>query len=76
MTGPLIPWNATAVFTAGALGVSTGEYIPFAFFCFLCPLFSLIYGLTGFTIVKTEDVPQDSLQPADELSEALVPEAR
>lgn len=76
MTGPLIPWNATAVFTAGALGVSTAEYIPFAFFCFLCPIFSLIYGLTGFTIVKTEDVPQDSLQPADELSEALVAEAR
>jgi Na+:H+ antiporter, NhaC family len=50
-TGPLIPWNATAVFTAGALGVSAGSFVPYLFFCFLTPLTSLIYGLTGFTIL-------------------------
>lgn len=55
MTGPLIPWNATAVFTAGALGVSAGSFIPYLFFCFLTPLISLIYGLTGFTIVRNDD---------------------
>jgi NhaC family Na+:H+ antiporter len=55
MTGPLIPWNATAVFTAGALGVSAGSFFPYLFFCFLTPLTSLIYGLTGFTIVKDDD---------------------
>ena len=55
MTGPLIPWNATAVFTAGALGVSAGSFIPYLFFCFLTPLTSLIYGLTGFTIVKDDE---------------------
>lgn len=49
-TGPLIPWNATAVFTAGALGVSVAEYWPWAIFCFVTPVVSLIYALTGFTI--------------------------
>ena len=76
MTGPLIPWNATAVFTAGALGVTTFEYVPFAFFCFLCPLFSLLYAITGFTIVKTSDVPQDSLESMAESEDALVGSTR
>lgn len=49
-TGPLIPWNATAVFTAGALGVSTATYLPWAVFCYVTPLISLLYALTGFTI--------------------------
>lgn len=65
MTGPLIPWNATAVFTAGALGVAYIDYLPFAFFCFLCPIFSMFYGITGFTIPRTDQVPQDSLTPTE-----------
>ncbi len=51
-TGPLVPWNATAVFTAASLGVSAYTYIPWAFFCFLTPLVSLLYGLTGFTVTR------------------------
>jgi len=51
-TGALIPWNATGVFTAAALGVSTATYAPWSLFCFLTPLISLVYGLTGFTITN------------------------
>lgn len=51
-TGPLVPWNATAVFTAGALGVSVGTYAPWALFCIITPLLSLAYALTGFTITR------------------------
>jgi NhaC family Na+:H+ antiporter len=51
-TGPLIPWNATGVFTAASLGVSVTTYAPWALFCFITPLVSLIYGLTGFTITR------------------------
>ncbi|TDE11869.1 Na+/H+ antiporter NhaC [Jiangella asiatica] len=51
-TGPMIPWNATAVFSAGALGVSVSTYLPYLYFCFLTPLISLFYGLTGFTITR------------------------
>jgi Na+:H+ antiporter, NhaC family len=51
-TGPLIPWNATAVFSAGALGVSTATYLPWAVFCYLTPVISLIFALVGFTITR------------------------
>jgi NhaC family Na+:H+ antiporter len=51
-TGPMVPWNATAVFTSAALGVSVATYLPWIFFCFLTPLISLAYGLTGFTITR------------------------
>ena len=49
-TGPLVPWNATAVFTSTALGVSVGTYLPWALFCIITPLISLGYALTGYTI--------------------------
>jgi len=61
-TGPLVPWNASAVFTAASLGVSVGTYAPWALFCYLTPLVSLLYGLTGWTIHRnpaaaTDDMP-------------------
>lgn len=64
-TGVLIPWNATAVFTATALGVSVSAFAPWVFFCFITPLISLVYGLTGFTItrgpgVDTVSTPEDT----------------
>ena len=58
-TGPLIPWNATAVFTSAALGVSVSAYAPWVFFCFLTPLISLAYGLTGFTITHGPGAPAE-----------------
>jgi Na+:H+ antiporter, NhaC family len=51
-TGVLIPWNATAVFTATSLGVSVSAFAPWVFFSFITPVISLIYGLTGFTITR------------------------
>ena len=45
-----MPWNATAVFITATLGVSVASYAPWALFCILAPLVSLLYGFTGFTI--------------------------
>jgi NhaC family Na+:H+ antiporter len=58
-TGVLIPWNATAVFTAASLGVSVSTYLPWVFFSFITPLISLAYGLTGFTITHGPGVEAD-----------------
>lgn len=55
-TGVLIPWNATAVFTATSLGVSVSAFAPWVFFSFITPLISLLYGLTGFTITRRQGV--------------------
>ncbi len=50
--GPIIPWNTGAVYAAGTLGVSSLAFIPFCFLCWITPIVSLIYGLTGFTITQ------------------------
>lgn len=49
----LVPWGVPAVFAAGVLGVSPGEFIPYTFFAFLVPLINILYGYTGWTITKT-----------------------
>ncbi|MCG7345964.1 Na+/H+ antiporter NhaC [Sporosarcina sp. ACRSL] len=48
----LVPWSVPAIFAAGILGVSPGEFIPFTFFAFLVPLINIIFGFTGWTITK------------------------
>ena len=54
---PLMPWTVSALFMAGTLGVATVDYFPWAIFCSLGPVFSLIfaaaYELTGFGLKKT-----------------------
>jgi Na+:H+ antiporter, NhaC family len=49
---PLVPWGVCGIFLTNVLGVSTIEYLPFAFFCLFSPLITLFYGLTGYTITK------------------------
>lgn len=52
LTSPLVPWNTCGAFMASTLGVATFAYLPFAFFNLINPLVSILYGFTGFTIVK------------------------
>lgn len=39
---PLVPWGVSAVFITGALGVPTSNYFPYAIFCYLLPLITLV----------------------------------
>ena len=48
----LVPWGVPVVFAVSMLGVSPGEFIPYAFFVFLVPLINVIFGFTGWTITK------------------------
>ncbi|PIC62669.1 Na+/H+ antiporter NhaC [Sporosarcina sp. P13] len=52
LTSVFIPWNTCGVFIFGTLGVSVVEYGPYAILNLVVPLISIIYALTGFTIVK------------------------
>lgn len=54
VVNPLVPWSVCGVFLAGVLGVETAAYMPFAFFCILSPVITLIYGFTGLKIEKIE----------------------
>jgi NhaC family Na+:H+ antiporter len=62
VTSPLIPWNSCGAFMGAVLGVSTGRYLPFAFFCIASPILSVLYGFTGFRVAKAE--PTDPLDAA------------
>ena len=54
MTSALVPWNTCGAYMAATLGVATVAYLPFAFFNLLSPLITVLYGFTGFKIMKLE----------------------
>jgi len=54
VTSPLVPWNSCGAFMGAVLGVPTLSYAVFAFFNWLSPLLSVLYGFTGFKIVPTQ----------------------
>jgi NhaC family Na+:H+ antiporter len=58
LTSPLVPWNTCGAYMASTLGVATVAYLPFAFFNLINPLISIIYGFTGFRIVRIEPIEQ------------------
>lgn len=51
---PLVPWSVCGVFIAKVLGVAVWDYLPYAFFCYLCLLLTLVFGFTGVTLSKVE----------------------
>lgn len=58
-SAPLVPWTGGGIYTAGALGISTVTYLPFCFLAFITPLFTLLYGITGWTIKKKKATKQN-----------------
>ncbi|MDQ0159455.1 Na+/H+ antiporter NhaC [Alkalibacillus salilacus] len=53
---PLIPYGVSGVFMASVLGVPVLSYLPFAFFCLLCPIITIIYGFTGISMKRQTEV--------------------
>lgn len=54
VVNPLIPWSVCGVFISSVLGVNTISYVPFAFFCLLCPVLTILFGFTGKTLTYTD----------------------
>ena len=50
VVNPLVPWSVCGIFITNVLAVSTIDYLPFAFFCLLCPILTILFGLTGKTL--------------------------
>jgi Na+:H+ antiporter, NhaC family len=44
LVNPLIPWGVSGAFFAQTLGVPVMSYLPFVFFLYLSPLFSILFG--------------------------------
>jgi NhaC family Na+:H+ antiporter len=58
VTSPLVPWNSCGAFMSAVLGVSTLAYLPFAIFNIVSPLLSVVYGYTGFKLVKVQSTEE------------------
>ena len=59
LTSPLIPWNTCGATMMAALMVNPFAYLPFAFLNLINPIISVVYGFTGWTMVKKlPDAPQ------------------
>ncbi|MDY5930732.1 MAG: Na+/H+ antiporter NhaC family protein [Candidatus Ornithospirochaeta sp.] len=53
--GNLFPWGVGAVYATGVLGVPTVQSAPFNFLCYIVPVISLVYILTGFRTIKSAE---------------------
>ncbi|MER1985355.1 MAG: Na+/H+ antiporter NhaC [Solibacillus sp.] len=49
---PLVPWSVCGLFIATALNVPVMSYVPFAFFCLLSPVMTIVFGWLNITITK------------------------
>lgn len=54
LLSPLIPWNMCGSFVAATLGIATLTYAPFAFACWLSPLFGLLWVVLNKFIPREE----------------------
>ncbi|MFI3267884.1 MAG: Na+/H+ antiporter NhaC [Rikenellaceae bacterium] len=52
VTSVLIPWNTCGATQSSVLGVSTWMYAPFAFFCYISPLMTLLFAALNYKINK------------------------
>lgn len=50
LVNPLVPWSVSGAFFASTLGVSVIDYIPYALFLWLSPMFTLLLAYTGWSI--------------------------
>lgn len=55
----LVPYSMAAFFIVGVLKIDAMEYIPYAYLNWIVPIFSIIYGFTGFAIWKDESPSQE-----------------
>jgi NhaC family Na+:H+ antiporter len=56
LTSPLIPWNSCGAFMWATLGVYPLAYLPYSFFNLAVPLILIIFGFTGITMHKVDQI--------------------
>lgn len=49
---PLVPWSVCGLFIFTTLDVPVMSYMPFAFFCLLSPVLTIVFGWLNITITK------------------------
>ena len=46
----LIPWSVATVYAVGVLGTGDASFIPYEFFCYIVPIFTLVSACTGWAM--------------------------
>jgi len=54
VTSALVPWNTCGAYHAGILGVPTLDYAFYAFFNWISPFMTMLFGFVGWGILKPE----------------------
>jgi NhaC family Na+:H+ antiporter len=52
VTSALIPWNSCGAYLAAAMGVGTLAYAPYAFFCLVSPLVTILFAWLGIRMLR------------------------
>jgi NhaC family Na+:H+ antiporter len=60
VTSALVPWNSCGAFIGAVLGVPTLSYLPYAIFNYASPGLSVLYGITGFRIERTDPAIEEA----------------
>lgn len=55
LTTALIPWNNTAVFYFGTLGIKTMDYAPYALLNYINPLLAIVFAYFGIALFKAKN---------------------
>jgi NhaC family Na+:H+ antiporter len=64
VVSPLIPWSTCGMTQATMLNVPTLVYLPYSFFCLLCPVFTILVAALGLGIKRTVGSTFSSLHDA------------
>ena len=56
LSAPIVPWGVATIYVMGVLGCSTA-YIPYAWFIFIVPIFSMICAMTGIGVWDKDGNP-------------------
>ena len=62
LTSVFVPWNTCGVFIFGTLGVQAFQYAPYAVLNLAVPIISIIFAMTGFSIVKLTDEEKKAME--------------
>ena len=58
---PMVPWGTSCAYMFSVLGIGIA-YIPYAFLCYIVPLFAILYACTGWFVWHKEPMTEEPVK--------------
>lgn len=58
---PMVPWGTSCAYMFSVLGIDIA-YIPYAFLCYIVPLFAILYACTGWFVWHKEPMTEEPVK--------------